>query len=66
MHKTLMRQLRRSVGIEDAGHLQRFQSALAELAVFVEKEFDVYIPDPDLTVSKMNTLDQIVARVLHG
>ena len=40
--------------------------ALAELAVFVEKEFDVYIPDPDLTVSKMNTLDQIVARVLRG
>ncbi len=40
--------------------------ALAELAVFVEKEFDVYIPDPDLTVSKMDTLDQIVARVLRG
>ena len=34
--------------------------------MFVEKEFDVYIPDPDLTVSKMDTLDQIVARVLRG
>ena len=33
MHKTLMRQLRRSVGIEDAEHLQRFQSALAALAL---------------------------------
>lgn len=40
--------------------------ALAELGVFVEKEFDVYIPDPDLTVLKMNTLDQIVARVMTG
>jgi acyl carrier protein len=40
--------------------------ALAELAVFVEREWHVYIPDPDLTVERMNTLDQIVARVLAG
>jgi acyl carrier protein len=40
--------------------------ALAELGVFVEDEFDVYIPDPDLTVDQMNTLDQMVARVLKG
>ena len=40
--------------------------ALAELAVFIEQMFDVYIPDPDLTVAKMDTLDQIVARVLTG
>lgn len=38
--------------------------ALAQLGVFVENEFDVYIPDPDLTVEKMDTLDQIVARVM--
>ena len=38
--------------------------ALADLAVFIEKEFDVYIPDPDLTVEKMDTLDQIVSRVM--
>jgi hypothetical protein len=25
----------------------------------------VYIPDPDLTVEKMDTLDQIVARVMR-
>lgn len=37
--------------------------ALAELGVYVEEEFDVYIPDADLTVAKMDTLDQIVARV---
>jgi acyl carrier protein len=40
--------------------------ALAELAVFVEREWHVYVPDPDLTVDRMNTLDQIVARVLQG
>lgn len=40
--------------------------ALAELGVYVEREFGVYIPDPDLTVAQMNTLDQMVARVLRG
>jgi acyl carrier protein len=40
--------------------------ALAELGVYVEDEFDVYIPDPDLTVGEMNTLSQMVARVLKG
>ena len=40
--------------------------ALAELGVYVEQEFDVYIPDPDLTVAKMNTLDLMVARVMRG
>jgi acyl carrier protein len=38
--------------------------ALAELGVFVEDAFDVYIPDPDLTVEKMDTLDLMVARVM--
>jgi acyl carrier protein len=40
--------------------------ALAELAVFIERRWNVYIPDPDLTVERMDTLDQIVARVLAG
>lgn len=40
--------------------------ALAELGVYVEQEFNVYIPDPDLTVAKMNTLNQMVERVLRG
>lgn len=39
--------------------------ALAELGVFVEKEFNVYIPDPDLTVEKMDTLDLMVARIMR-
>ena len=40
--------------------------ALAELAVFIEREWQIYIPDPDLTVERMNTLDQIVGRVMSG
>jgi len=40
--------------------------ALAELGVYVEDAFGVYIPDPDLTVAKMNTLNQMVERVLQG
>jgi acyl carrier protein len=39
--------------------------ALAELGVYVEDAFDVYIPDPDLTVAKMDTLNLMVARVLR-
>ena len=51
-------------GIITGGLMDSF--ALADFAVFVEQEFDVYIPDPDLTVDKMDTLDQMVARVLRG
>jgi acyl carrier protein len=52
-----------SEGIITAGLMDSF--ALAELAVYIETAFNVYIPDPDLTVAKMDTLDQIVARVLR-
>lgn len=51
-------------GIITGGLMDSF--ALAEMAVFVEKTFGVYIPDADLTVAKMDTLDQMVARVLRG
>lgn len=50
-------------GIITSGLMDSF--ALAELAVYIEQAFNVYIPDPDLTVEKMDTLDQIVARVLR-
>lgn len=53
-----------SEGIITGGMIDSF--ALAELSVYIEQTFDVYIPDPDLTVTKMNTLDQIVARVMQG
>jgi acyl carrier protein len=56
--------LRDDEGIITGGLIDSF--ALAELGVFVEGAFNVYIPDPDLTVDKMNTLDQIVARVMRG
>lgn len=39
---------------------------LATLGVFIEDQFDVYVPDPELTVAQMDTLDQIVKRVLEG
>jgi acyl carrier protein len=55
--------LRDDEGIITGGLMDSF--ALAELAVYVESAFGVYIPDPDLTVAKMNTLDQMVARVLR-
>lgn len=49
-------------GIITNGLMDSF--ALAEFGVYVEQEFGVYIPDPDLTVAKMNTLNQMVARVV--
>ncbi len=50
-------------GIITGGLMDSF--ALAEFAVYVESEFGVYIPDADLTVDKMDTLDQMVGRVLR-
>lgn len=40
--------------------------SLAQIGVYVEEQFNVYIPDPDLTVAKMDTLNQVVARVLKA
>jgi acyl carrier protein len=39
--------------------------SLAQIGVFAEEQFGVYIPDPDLTVAKMDTLDQMIARILR-
>ena len=49
-------------GIITGGLMDSF--ALAEFGVFVEDEFDIYIPDADLTVAKMDTLNQMAARIL--
>jgi acyl carrier protein len=38
--------------------------SLAQIGVFVEDAFDVYIPDTDLTVANMDTLEQMVARIM--
>jgi acyl carrier protein len=51
-------------GIITGGLMDSF--ALAEFAVYVESEFGVYIPDSDLTVAKMDTLDQMAVRVMRG
>ncbi len=40
--------------------------SLAQIGVFVEDAFDIYIPDTDLTVANMDTLEQMTARVLAG
>ena len=37
--------------------------SLAQIGVFIEDAFGVYIPDTDLTVDNMNTLDQMVERI---
>lgn len=56
-------QIEDTEGIITGGLMDSF--SLAELAVYCEDEFGVYIPDPDLTVEKMDTLNQIVARVMR-
>ena len=50
-------------GVISGGLMDSF--ALAEFAVYIEGEYGVYIPDPDLTVAKMDTLNQMVARVMR-
>ena len=50
-------------GIITEGMIDSF--SLAQIGVFAEQEFNVYIPDPDLTVTKMNTLAQMVARIMR-
>jgi acyl carrier protein len=50
-------------GIITGGLIDSF--SLAQIGVYVEEQFNVYIPDPDLIVAQMDTLDQIVARVMR-
>jgi acyl carrier protein len=57
-------ELENDEGMITGGLMDSF--SLAEFGVFVETAFDVYIPDSDLTVEKMDTLDQMVARVMRG
>ncbi|MCA9895873.1 MAG: hypothetical protein KC615_22970 [Anaerolineae bacterium] len=50
-------------GIVTGGLIDSF--SLAQIGVFAEEVFGVYIPDPDLTVAKMDTLNLMVARILR-
>jgi len=40
--------------------------AMAQVGVFIETEFNLYIPDPELTVENMDTVDQITDQILTG
>ena len=40
--------------------------AMAQVGVFIETEFDLYIPDPDLTVENMDTVEQSTDRIIRG
>ncbi len=40
--------------------------AVAQIAVFAEHEFHVYIPDSDMTPDRMDTLEQMVQRIIRG
>ncbi len=37
--------------------------SLVQISVFIDDEFGVRIPDTDLTVANMDTLNQMVARI---
>ncbi len=39
--------------------------ALAQIGVFAEIEFNVYIPDSELTVERMNTIDLMAAKIME-
>ena len=55
--------LKDNEGIITGGLMDSF--ALAEFGVFIEDEYDIYIPDSDLTVDNLDTLDLMVARVMR-
>lgn len=40
--------------------------SLVQVGVFIDDEFGVNVPDTDLTVAKMDTLNQMVYRVMQG
>jgi acyl carrier protein len=40
--------------------------AMAQVGVFIETEFNLYIPDPELTVENMDTVERITSQVLTG
>jgi acyl carrier protein len=40
--------------------------SLAQIGVFVEDAFGVYLPDTDLTVANMDTIERMVACILKA
>jgi acyl carrier protein len=51
-------------GLISGGLIDSFSLAL--IGVFIEEAFDVYIPDTNLTVARMDTLEQMVNCVAQG
>ena len=39
--------------------------SLAQIGVFIEEAFAIYVPDSDLTVAQMDTLEMMVDQVLQ-
>lgn len=39
--------------------------SLAQIGVFIEIEFNTYIPDPELTVDNMNTIDDMAIKIME-
>jgi len=40
--------------------------AMAQVGVYIETEFNLYIPDPELTVENMDTVEKITDKVLSS
>jgi len=40
--------------------------SLAQIGVFVEDTFGIYLPDTDLTVANMDTIERMVQRILKA
>jgi acyl carrier protein len=40
--------------------------AMAQVGVFIETDFNLYIPDPELTVENMDTIEKITDKILAG
>ncbi len=40
--------------------------SLAQIGVFAQLEFGIYIPDQDLTVANMDTLNKMALRIREG
>jgi len=39
--------------------------SLAQIGVFAEIEFNVYIPDPELTVDNMDTINDMASKIME-
>ena len=57
-------ELRNDEALFSSGLIDSF--AMAQVGVFIETEFNLYIPDPELTVENMDTVSQIADQIEAG